>query len=78
VRSPKPLPVPAVWGAVACLVAVSTVHYALVTGPEVQARLERLADERHEQVRQEHRLFWRTIAITAFVAIVVTARLLAG
>jgi hypothetical protein len=78
VRSPKPLPVPAVWGAIACLVAVSTVRYALVTGPEVQARLERLADEQHEQVRQEHRLFWRTIAITAFVAIVVTARLLAG
>ena len=77
-RSPKPLPVPAVWGAVACLVAVSTVRYALVTGPEVQARLERLADERHEQARLEHRLFWRTIAISAFVAIVVAARMLVG
>jgi hypothetical protein len=78
VKSPEPLPVPAVWGAVACLVAVSTVRYALVTGPEVQARLEQLAVERHAQVREERRLFWRTIAITAFVAIVVTARLLAG
>jgi hypothetical protein len=78
VRSPEPLPVPAVWGAVACLIAVSTVRYALVTGPQVQARLERLADERREQVRQEHQLFWRTIAIIAFVAIVVTARLLAS
>jgi hypothetical protein len=78
VRSPEPLPVPAVWGAVACLIAVSTVRYALVTGPQVQARLERLADERREQVRQENQLFWRTIAIIAFVAIVVTARLLAS
>jgi hypothetical protein len=77
--NPRPAPVaPAVWRAVALLVAVSTVSYALISGPEVQARLDQLADEQYEQVRQEHRLFWRTIAISTFVAIVVTARLVVG
>jgi phosphatidylglycerophosphate synthase len=81
VRSPKPFPAPAapvVWRAVACLVAVSTVRYALVSGADVQARLEQLAGERHQQARQERRLFWRMIAIATFIAIIVTARLLAG
>jgi uncharacterized protein YhbP (UPF0306 family) len=81
VRSPKPLLAPAataVWSAVACLVAVSTVRYALVRGADVQARLQQLAGERHEQARQERRLFWRMIAISTFITIVVTARMLAG
>jgi hypothetical protein len=81
VRSPKPLAVSnptAVWGAVACLVAVSTVRYALVSGAEVQAKLEQLAVERHDHARRERRLFWRTVAISTFIAIVVIARMLAG
>jgi hypothetical protein len=81
VRSPRSLsaPVPtAVWSAVACLVAVSTVRYALVSGAEVQARRVQLADERHEQTRQERRLFWRTVMISTFIAILVAARMLAG
>jgi hypothetical protein len=80
VRSPNPRTAPAataVWSAVACLVVLSTVHYALVSGPDVQTRLKRLAGERHEHVRQERRLFWRMVAISAFIAIVVAARMLA-
>jgi hypothetical protein len=68
----------AVWSAVACLVAVSTARVALVSGAAVQAKLVRLADEYREHARQERRLFWRTVAISMFVAIVVTARLLLG
>jgi hypothetical protein len=67
-----------VWGAVACLVAVSTVRYALVRGADVQARRVQLADERYEHVRQERRLFWRTVLISTFIGIVVAARMLAG
>ena len=79
--SPRPLPAPAgslVWGAVACLVAVSTVRYALISGAADHARLVHLADERHEHIRGERRLFWRTIAISTFIAIIVVARMLAG
>jgi hypothetical protein len=68
----------AVWSAVACLVAVSTVRVALVSGAAVQARIVHLADEYREQSRQERRLFWRTIAISTFIAIIVTARVVAG
>jgi hypothetical protein len=81
VRLPRPLPVSvptAAWSAVAFLVVVSTVHYALVSGADVEARRVQLADEHHEQTRQEHRLFWRTVAISTFVAIVVAARILVG
>ena len=66
------------WGVVACLVAVSTVRYAVVSGADVQARLGQIADERHEQARQERRLFWRTVAISAFIAILVAARVVLG
>jgi hypothetical protein len=81
VTSPKPLPAPAataVWGGVAVLVAVSAARYVLITGPSVQARLDRLADEQRDQDRQERQLFWRTVAITALVAMIVTARLVVG
>jgi phosphatidylglycerophosphate synthase len=79
VRSPNPLSRPAaVWNAVAWLVALSTVRFALVSGVDVQARLVQLADERYEHARQERRLFWRMVAISALVAIVVTARMLAA
>jgi hypothetical protein len=57
---------------------LSTVHYALVSGADVQARRVQLADEHYEQTRGEHRLFWRTVAISTFVAIVVAARILVG
>jgi hypothetical protein len=67
-----------VWSAVACLVAVSTVCQALVSGADVQARRVQLADEHYEQTRQERRLFWRTVAISTLIAIVVAARMLAG
>jgi hypothetical protein len=81
VRSRRPLPVSvptAVWSAVACLVVVSTVHYALVSGADVQARRVQLADEQYDQTRREHQLFWRTVAISTFVAIVVAARIVLG
>jgi hypothetical protein len=68
----------AVWSAVACLVALSTVRCAVVSGGAVQARLEQLAVERHAHARSERRLFWRTIAISVFIAIVVAARMLVG
>jgi hypothetical protein len=77
--NPRPAVIaPAVWRAVVLLVAVSTVGYELVNGAAVQARLDQLADEQYEQVHREHRLFWRTVAISTFVAIVVTARLVVG
>jgi hypothetical protein len=81
VTSPKPLPAPAataVWSGVAFLVAVSTVQRALVSGADLEARRNQLADEQGEQVRQERRLFWRTVAISALVAALITARLVAG
>jgi hypothetical protein len=81
VRSPRPVPVlvpTAAWSAVACLVVLSTVHYALVSGADVQARRIQLADEHYDQTRREHRLFWRTIVISTFVAIVVAARIVLG
>jgi hypothetical protein len=81
VRSPNPLSVSvptAAWGAVACLVVAETVRYALVSGADVQARRIQLADERHEQIRQERRLFWRTVMISTFIGILVVARMLAG
>jgi Na+/H+ antiporter NhaD/arsenite permease-like protein len=81
VRSPKPLPSPpatAVWRVVAFLVALSTVRYALVDGGVLEARRDQLLDEQREQVRQERRLFWRMVAISTFVAIVVAARLVTG
>jgi hypothetical protein len=81
VTSPKPLPAPAataVWGGIALVVAVSAVARALVSGADLQARRDQLADEQGEQVRQERRLFWRTVAISALVAAVITARLVAG
>jgi hypothetical protein len=67
-----------VWSAVACLVAASTVRYALVSGANVEIRRVQLADEYHEQSRQERRLFWRTVAISTFILILVAARMLAG
>jgi Ca2+/H+ antiporter len=67
-----------VWSAVACLVAVSTVRYAIVSGADVEARRVQLADEHHEQARQERRLFWRTVMISTLIVIVVGARILAG
>jgi hypothetical protein len=54
------------------------VRVALVSGAAVQARIVHLADEYREQSRQERRLFWRTIAISTFIAIIVTARVVAG
>jgi type IV secretory pathway component VirB8 len=81
VRSPSPLPVsvpPAAWSAVACLVVVSTVHYALVSGADAQARRVQLAEEHYDQTRRERRLFWRTVVISTFVAIVVAARIVLG
>jgi hypothetical protein len=60
------------------LVAVSTVRYALVSGADVEARRVQLADERHEQTRQERRLFWRTVMISTLIAILVAARMVAG
>jgi hypothetical protein len=59
-------------------VAVSAVERALVGSAELEARRNQLADEQREQVRQERRLFWRTVAISAFVAVLVAARLLVG
>ena len=79
--SPRPLPAPAataVWSGIAVFVAVSAVERALVGSAELEARRNQLADEQREQVRQERRLFWRTVAIAAFVAVLVTARLLVG
>jgi hypothetical protein len=76
---PRPAPIPtAVWRAVGLLVAVSSAGDALINGTAVRAKLDQLTDEQHEQVRQEHRLFWRMIAISTFVAAVVTARLVVG
>jgi type IV secretory pathway component VirB8 len=81
VRSSSPLPVSvptAAWSAVACLVVVSTVHYALVSGADAQARRVQLAEEHYDQTRRERRLFWRTVVISTFVAIVVAARIVLG
>ena len=66
----------AVWG----VVAVATATRVLLGGAPAQARLRdrRLAVERDAQERQERRLFWRSVAITVFVALVVTTRALAG
>jgi hypothetical protein len=77
VRSPKTLPPApaAVWRVIACLVALSTVRYELVSGPAVQAKRDQLADERYEQTRREHWLFWRTVAIATIVGLLVAARL---
>lgn len=76
-RSPRPLPAApaAVWRVITCLVALSTVRYELVSGPAVQAKRDQLADERYDQTRREHWLFWRTVAISAFVGLLVAARL---
>jgi hypothetical protein len=54
------------------------VRYALVSGADVETRRVQLADEYHEQSRQERRLFWRTVAISTFILILVAARMLAG
>jgi hypothetical protein len=67
-----------VWSAVACRIAVATVRYALVSGSAVQARQIQLADEQYDQARREHQLFWRTVVISTFVAIVVAARIVLG